>query len=277
MKRLFEIELIKLKNSRTTKIIFIIYAVITILGLLIFGDILAETGSDMEALPPFSFPIVWFTGSLVSTYLVIFPTILAILHAGNEFSSKIHRQHIIDGLSKNEYVISKLFSILIISLVCTLYTAFLCLVVGLLNNSKTFSQAEMNLVLEIFGDTLPILWIIGYFIYTFSILSFALLVTFIFKKTGRSIYAFISYFFILEWVLRWVLGSSLIAKFLPIWSVANNIFPNITEAAAGAHYKENLYQESDILAFDWNATLLAIVYIGIYFLIIKWVFLKRDL
>ena len=194
-------------------------------------------------------------------------SILAVLHAGNEFTSKIHRQHFIDGLSKDEYIISKLFSILIITLVCTLYTAFLCFVVGILNNSSSMSQEEINSALDmIFGSTPPILWLFGYFIYTFSILSFALLITFIFRKTGISIFVFISYFLIIEWILHWLLrgrlGIETLAEYLPIWSISNNIFPNMTEVGIEAeaayqsqHRGINDRYAENILSFDWSDTL----------------------
>jgi len=288
MKRIFEIELIKLRNSRSAKVVFIIYASITIIGLLIFGSFWSaaqnETGNALDGFPPFTFPMVWFTGALISTYLIILPAILAILHAGNEFTYKIHRQHIIDGLSKDEYIISKLFSIFIISLACTIYTIFLCSIVGLLNNSNSVSQEEINKGLDIiFGNTHPILWMFGYFIYSFSILSFASLITFIFRKTGRSIFVFISYFLIVEWILRWLLVVKLeletLAEYLPIWSVSNNIFPNLTEASTTAYRDRGMdgkYAEN-LLSFDWPDTLMAIIYIGIYFLLIRWIFSKRDL
>jgi len=288
MKRLFEIELIKLRNNRSVKVVFFIYAAITIIGLLIFGSFWTAaqiaTNNSLEGFPPFEFPVVWFTGALVSTYLVILPAILAILHAGNEFTSKIHRQHIIDGLSKDEYIISKLFSILIITLVCTLYTAFLCFVVGILNNSSSMSQEEINSGLDmIFGATPPILWLFGYFVYTFSILSFALLITFIFRKTGISIFVFISYFLIIEWILHWLLrgklGLETLAEYLPVWSISNNIFPNLTETGKKVSLDRGVddrYAEN-ILSFDWSDTLMAIIYIGIYFLLIRWMFSKRDL
>ena len=75
MKRLFEIELIKLRNNRSAKVVLIIYAAITIIGLLIFSSFWTAaqmaTNNALESFPPFEFPMVWFTGAFVSTYLVI--------------------------------------------------------------------------------------------------------------------------------------------------------------------------------------------------------------
>ena len=301
MKRIFEIELIKLRHGKTTKVIAIIYASITILSLILFGS-LWDLGhdtyqnfngiTDTDSVPFLSFPFVWLAGTYVSSFLIMFPAILAILHASNEFSSKIHRQHIIDGLSKDEYILSKFFSVLIISLAFTIYTALLCIIMGLMNNVSGIIPQEFldEMSKNIFRDTYPLTWLFGYFLYTFSILSFGLLLSFIFKKTGRSIFAFISYYLVLEWIIITFLVKSklfLVAKLLPVWSVANNIFPNtITgnglktvemESKGRLHLWNEEDMKRDLLAFDFTDSLIAIIYIGIYFLLIRWIFFKRDL
>jgi ABC-2 type transport system permease protein len=302
MKRIFEIELIKLRHGKTTKVIAIIYAAITILSLIILTYLYKSSvdmyqtygGGEAENLsnfPPLSFPFVWLIGSVVSSILIIFPAILAVLNASNEFSSKIHRQHIIDGLSKDEYILSKFFSVLIISLSFTIYTAFLCIIMGLVHNTGAIPQEILDAMSNhVFRDTHPLIWLFGYFLYTLSILSFGLLISFIFKKTGRSIFAFVGYYLVLEWIIlaflvKWKLF--LVAKLLPVWSVANNIFPN-TITGAGINTAEmesngtlDRLNEKDMLrdlfAFDFTDSLTAIIYIGIYFLLIRWIFSKRDL
>ena len=117
MKRLLELEYIKLRYSRSTKVTSIIYMILTLPILLIAMSVLGWFPKDMMEIidAPFSFPGVWLTGTWLSTCLIILPAILSILHVGGEFTQKIHRQHIIDGLSKNEYVISKFLSVFIIS------------------------------------------------------------------------------------------------------------------------------------------------------------------
>ena len=288
MKKLFEIELLKLRYSKSTKVIFIIYSAITILGLLAFQSLISEVAEISKAetvLSPLSFPWVWYSGSYVSTLLIIFPAILAILHCANEFSSKIHRQHVIDGLTRQEYVISKFISAFIISAACTLYTALLCVLIGLMNN--TGSSAEADKAIDImFGSTPPIMWIFGYFLYAMSILSFGTLISFLFRRTGRAIGFFIAYFLILEWIIMYILrNAEALINLLPVWSVANNIFPSIVKTGrevsdAG---KNNRLRESaegfvyDLFQFDMTASFIAIIYIVIYFALSRWLFLKRDL
>ena len=302
MKRLFEIELIKLRHGKTTKVIAIIYAAITILSLIVFTYLYKSSvdtyqtygagGESLDNFPPLSFPFVWLVGAWVSSCLVIFPAILAVLHASNEFSSKIHRQHIIDGLSKDEYILSKFFSVFIISLSFTIYTSFLCVIMGIINNAGNIIPQELldDMSNYVFRDTHPLIWLFGYFLYTFSILSFGLLLSFIFKKTGRSIFAFVGYYLVLEWIILAFLVKSklfLVAKLLPVWSVANNIFPNtITgnglkaaemKSTGTLHRLNEEDMVRDLFAFNFTDSLIAIIYIGIYFLLVRWIFLRRDL
>jgi ABC-2 type transport system permease protein len=298
MKRIFEIELIKLRHGKTTKVIAIIYASITILSLILFGS-LWDLGhdtyqnfngiTDTDSVPFLSFPFVWLAGTYVSSFLIMFPAILSILHASNEFSSKIHRQHIIDGLSKDEYILSKFFSVLIISLAFTIYTALLCIIMGLMNNVSGIIPQEFldEMSKNIFRDTYPLTWLFGYFLYTFSILSFGLLLSFIFKKTGRSIFAFIGYYLVIEGVIIglttiWT-KSFLLAKFAPISSIANNLLPSLSGSTLKLTDTNNIDRLSereiyrDIFSLDFTDVLTAIIYIGIYFLLIRWIFLRRDL
>jgi len=162
---------------------------------------------------------------------------------------------------------------------------------GLVHNTGAIPQEILDAMSNhVFRDTHPLIWLFGYFLYTLSILSFGLLISFIFKKTGRSIFAFVGYYLVLEWIIiaflvKWKLF--LAAKLLPVWSVANNIFPNtITGGLIDAAERESngtldqVNREAmvrDLLAFDFTDSFIAIIYIGIYFLLIRWIFFRRDL
>jgi len=266
MKRLLELELIKLKHSKSAKVISIIYILFTILILIIISE---EKDSGIASLvgseAPFGFPEIWLTGTWLSSWLVFFPVMMSVLNVGGEFTQKMHRQHIIDGLTRKEYVLSKFLNVFIISTVFTLYTFFLCLLTGMLIGGDG-AEVENNFFL----------YIIGYFLYTFSILCFAVLVTFLLKKTGRSIFALIGYYLILENVIWYFAKDTFIPKYLPLLSISNNLLPNWRGEMA-KHGDKFWSIEPGISMFNWNAALLAIIYIGIYFLITRWLFLRRDL
>ncbi len=139
MKRLFEIELLKLRKNRAIMVIGFLYALISIF--LVYKSTGVKTYIDTETL---QFPMIWLTATYMLGFLVIFPAIISIINTTSEFSYKTTRQHIIDGMSRNEFILSKLISIFIISTVFTLYLILLCLILG-------FSKGNYN---EFFGVTI---------------------------------------------------------------------------------------------------------------------------
>ena len=286
MKKLFEIELLKLRYSKSTKVVFIIYAAFTLLGLLAFqGALTAADNSpitdagEYSGFPAFNFPMVWYMVSWASTILIIFPAILAILHVANEFSSKIHRQHVIDGLSKQEYVLSKFISVIIISAAFTIYTGLLAIIVALMAGSSSYpEELKSEAIKFFFGSTPPIMWLLGYFLYAVSILSFGTFISFLFRRTGRAIFFFLAYCGVLEWLMIWFFRKSeAVIDLLPVWSVANNIFPNVRKIYKKTQDVAPEEVSRSLLEFDTTASFIAIIYIVIYFALSRWIFLKRDL
>ena len=69
---------------------------------------------------PFAFPDVWQTVSWNSTMLFIIPAILIITLTTNEFVYKTHRQNIIDGWSRKQFISVKLVEVLLLSVFTTL-------------------------------------------------------------------------------------------------------------------------------------------------------------
>src|SRR4051812_23219652 len=53
---------------------------------------------------PFSFPEVWHTIAYFSSVFVFIPSVVVIMLITNEYSFKTHRQNIIDGWSRNQFI-----------------------------------------------------------------------------------------------------------------------------------------------------------------------------
>jgi ABC-type transport system involved in multi-copper enzyme maturation permease subunit len=260
MKQLIEIELIKLKANRSVWIMAAIYALISIY---IVGQTssLGSATSALGASDPLSFPMIWMTGTYMSSFLVFFPAILIILNSGNEFNFKTSRQHIIDGLSRDQFILLKFVTILIIAVTLTLFIFILCLLIGL--------TAENDLA---FGEQFS--YIIGYFIYLVGVMSFAQLIVFIFKRTGVSIGVFVGYYFCLEPILYWSVFHNSNAKFyLPIETFDNLLFSPLKDNIDNLNLGFNNLSYS----LDWSNAFIALIYIGVYLLIIRTIFKSRDL
>src|SRR5215212_3381742 len=85
-------------------------------------------GPILRMLPdPFTFPDAWQTVAFISSLFVFLPSIVVIMFITNEYTYKTHRQNIIDGWSRNDFMMSKMIDVVIISLIVTvlyIITAF---------------------------------------------------------------------------------------------------------------------------------------------------------
>ncbi len=258
MKRLFEIELLKLRKNRAIMVIGFLYALISIF--LVYKSTGVKTYIDTETL---QFPMIWLTATYMLGFLVIFPAIISIINTTSEFSYKTTRQHIIDGMSRNEFILSKLISIFIISTVFTLYLILLCLILG-------FSKGNYN---EFFGEQFS--FVLGYFLYLFGILTFVQLICFLLKKTGLSLGIFLLYYLCVEPILYWsLLDKFEIKKFLPLEVFDNLLFSPLKD---NSETIDKLEIPNIVYHMEWKNALISIVYIILFIVITKTIFNKRDI
>jgi len=136
---------------------------------------------------PFSFPEVWPTVAYFSSWFVFIPAVVIIMFISNEYTFKTHRQNIIDGWSRKQFVTSKLMDVLIISLIVTLLYTIVCLVTGFANQERLIK------------DTWSKAYFIGLFgLQTFAQLSIAFMIGFLVRKAFLALGIFLFYFIILE-------------------------------------------------------------------------------
>src|SRR5882757_6388951 len=138
MLQLLKIEWLKVKNYRT----FWILLVITIASIPGFNYGLYNMmdnsfpkfhGKSILG-SPFAFPDVWQTVSWNATMLFLVPAIVIITLTTNEFTYKTHRQNIIDGWSRKQFIGVKLFEVLLLSILCTLIVVLTTLGFGYIGN-----------------------------------------------------------------------------------------------------------------------------------------------
>ncbi len=136
---------------------------------------------------PFTFPEVWHTVGYFSSVFVFIPAVVVIMFISNEYTFRTHRQNIIDGWSRTQFVTSKLLDVLIISLIITaLYTA-VSLVTGISNQTRLIQETWTQA------------YYIGLFsLQTFAQLSIAFLIGFIVRKAFLALGIFLFYYIILE-------------------------------------------------------------------------------
>ncbi len=91
-------------------------------------------GPVLRMLPnPFTFPDVWQTVAFISSLFIFLPSVLVIMFITNEYTYKTHRQNIIDGWSRNQFMMSKMIDVAIICLLATILYIITALVIGTVN------------------------------------------------------------------------------------------------------------------------------------------------
>jgi ABC-2 type transport system permease protein len=265
MLRLLKIEWLKLKNYRTFWILTSLY-LISIAGInfIVFWieqKVFEEKQSKGIAElvignRPYSFPTVWQMTSYVSGFLLFLPGLLMIIFITNEFSFKTHRQNIIDGWSRNQFISVKLFLALLISLLSTLVVIITAMIFGLqLNNSFSLDKIEF----------------IGYFfIQALSYSLVAVLIAILVRRGGLAIGIYFLYVVVLENVLSKIMNYYLndAGRYLPLESTDQLIpFPVF----------ENI-QRRILSPPNYPALFVAVgAYLIIYLVLINRKFLRSDL
>ena len=214
------------------------------------------------------FPWVWQNITFFATirYVLIFPAIVIIILITNEFTFKTIRQNVINGMSKAEFLASKLLLILLISVVITFFVTIATVILGMSNTTGI----SVTLILEKSS------FIFGFFVTILSFQIYALFFAFLLRNTGLAIAIFTLYVFIVEPILYYFLKSPIVFKngisaYLPVNSVLR-----VTEYPAIQVLKQvmglNLQDSVSLVACG-----IPILYSAIMVGIVYWVLYKRDL
>lgn len=164
---------------------------------------------------PFTFPDVWQTVAFISSLFVFLPSIVVIMFITNEYSFKTHRQNIIDGWSRNNFMLSKLIDVVIICVLITILYVLTALVIGTINSGS--NQAHIWNGSKYIGL---------FFLQQLSQLSIALLIALIIRKAFIALGVFLFYYFPLEPVLVQVLKKKAHGEgeFLPL-EISDRLIP----------------------------------------------------
>ena len=141
MKHLLLLEWMKVRRYRTFWVLFTLF-LISMFGIsfiwwyfsyqLSQGDMAMKMAGSM-LFGSFNFPGVFITLTQISSWLLYFPGFVIIFHTTNEFTFKTHRQNIIDGLERSDFIKAKLGFAFILALLCTLVVFVSCLIFGIIS------------------------------------------------------------------------------------------------------------------------------------------------
>ena len=163
---------------------------------------------------PFAFPEAWHTVAYFSSVFVFIPSVVVIMLITNEYNYKTHRQNIIDGWSRNQFMAAKFIDILLVSLLITILYVAVSLIIGITNSTGANDIWRFSYYAALFA------------LQTIAQLSIAFLIGFLVKRAFIALGIFIFYFIILENILVGLAKNYAndIGRFLPI-EISDRLIP----------------------------------------------------
>ncbi len=184
-----------------------------------FGDAAAANHAGAAAVgnaivgSPFAFPEVFRTAAYIGSFLHVLPGLLMILLVSNEFNFRTHRQNVIDGVSRTQFITAKIALSVILAAAMTLVVFLTACLFGAAGDAA-FSAAEIEYI--------------GYFfVQSLVYMGVAMLLAVFVKRAGIGIGLYFIYTFIVENILSLVLNRQIYAGsgcFLPLGS-ADELIP----------------------------------------------------
>lgn len=222
MKRLLHIEFIKLWNNRASRVLIIAYfGLIALIALV--TSIKIDWGPlkfNVADIGIFNFPYIWHFNTFMIAFLKVFLAIVIVSMISNEYSNKTIKQNLIDGLSKKEFIASKVLMIGALAVASTLFVFLISLLLGLLHS-------DYNEVSIIFSD---LEYLLAYLVKLFGFFSFCFFVGMLVKRSAFAL-GFLFIWFIGAEFIPWVYLTSKYSKgfadsvyqFFPFGSMWNSI------------------------------------------------------
>ncbi len=212
MLHLLKIEWLKVKNYKAFWVFSILYS-FAILGINYTGYYINELAT--QSMPqsqlllgtPYAFPKVWETVGWMSSWLLYFPGILFIMLLTNEFNFKTHRQNIIDGWTRKQFISVKFVFAILFSLMATFFNFLVAILFGSLTTGSSFSFAGIENIVYIF-------------IQTVAYITFAMFLAVLFRRSGAAIAVFFLFGLIFEWLITALINFQMnltpVGYFLPL-------------------------------------------------------------
>jgi len=212
-----------------------------------------------SGIPLFDFVDIWQNLGWLATIFKWIPAFVVIISVTLEYSQKTIKQNIIDGLSKREFLLSKIGLVATISVGSALLLFLLGLFLGLL-------YSPVKGLPYIFEN---IEFVAAYGVEVFTFLCLALFAAFAIQKSGVTIILFLLYTAciepittaILHWKYEWQVW------YFPVEAI-NLIIRVPFQKYALSYVHDHVYGQDVLVALGWA---------GIFLMLSYWLLKKRDL
>lgn len=212
-----------------------------------------------SGLPIFDFVDIWQNLAWLATIFKWIPAFMIIISVTLEYSQKTIKQNIIDGLSKKEFLLSKLSLVTFISIGSAVLLFLLGLFLGLLYSPvKDFSSIVQNLE-----------FVAAYGLEVFVFLCMAMFAAFLFQKSGVTIILFLLYTACMEPIVTAILHFRYEWEvwYFPVEAI-NRIIRVPFQKYALSYVHDQILLQDVLVSAAWG---------GIFILLSYWLLKKRDL
>jgi len=220
----------------------------------ISSQIVSKT-KELIPVGPYDFPLIWQSIANVNSYMAALFAIPMIILVTNEFTYKTHRQNIIDGWERREFVMAKLFWWVALSVLAFVTTVITALVLGLAYGTHPLSFENF-------------VYLFYYLLQVMLSLAIATLIAVLVRRSGLAIVLYLCYIMIIEQVLVLLLkrNAGAIGGLLPLQTGDELMpFPVIGKLISNAdRYNDSVY------------LLMLCLYIGLMIFLVFRRMLKTD-
>lgn len=136
MINLLKIEWLKLKNYTAFKVMVLFFGIgvfaLNYIVYIVNKNIVKNVpGAGLVSFSPYNFDTTWQSTSYATGFILLLPALLLLMLFTNEYTFKTHRQNIIDGLSRREFISVKIMMALIFAIAATLLVLLSAFIFGL--------------------------------------------------------------------------------------------------------------------------------------------------
>lgn len=212
-------------------------------------------------------PLIWdYLGYAGNWIVFFFLGALVIYTVTIDVTNKTMRQNIITGMSRKDFYLSKLFTVMILATLATVYYFILGTVIGWINTEDVSLSKIMD------NDLAPL----RFWLMCFGYMNVALMIAFLIRKPGISVFAYLTYGLIGEPIIKnWVqknASDTPLVNYLPMNAMEDLMPLPLFKMAENMTSKVDDY----LISFT-QASIATIIYSLIFIFIAYTVFKNKDI
>lgn len=277
MKRLLQIEFIKLWNNRASRVLILSYFIL-LTSIALIAAIKFDIGPIQFHLAEqgiFNFPYIWHFNTFVASIFKLFLAIVIVSMMSNEYSNKTIKQNLIDGLSKKEFILSKFLTVISFAIISVLFVFVVSMILGL-------AYSDYNELSIIFSD---LEFLLAFFVKLIGFFSFCLFLGILVKRSAFAL-GFLILWQVFEGfvrgMLRWKFfdgpATDQIMSFFPLNAMYNLIKEPFSRLGAVQSVANQIGEQIDLnYRVHWYEVVIVLLWTGLFVYLSYALLKKRDL